>query len=103
MYSLSTSFWIVPVSWPGCAPCSSPTVWYISSSTAAGALIVIDVDTPSSGMPSNRVRMSPTASMATPTLPTSPCATRASESYPIWVGRSKATESPVVPASISSW
>ena len=80
MYSFSTSFWIVPVSWPDGTPCSSPTVWYISSSTAAGALIVIDVDTVPSGMPSNRVRMSATESMATPTLPTSPCATLASES-----------------------
>ena len=102
MYSLSTSFWIVPVSLSGRTPCSSPTVWYISSSTAAGALMVIDVDTVSSGMPLKSVRMSSTVSMATPTLPTSPCATWASESYPIWVGRSKATESPVVPASISS-
>ncbi len=80
MYSLSTSFWIVPVSLSGRTPCSSPTVWYISSSTAAGALIVIEVDTSSSGMPPKSVRMSSTESMATPTLPTSPCATGASES-----------------------
>ena len=103
MYSLSTSFWIVPVSWAAGTPCSSPTAWYISSRTAAGALMVIDVDTSPSGIPSNSARMSSVLSMATPTLPTSPWATGASESYPIWVGRSKATESPVVPASISSW
>ena len=102
MYSFSTSFWIVPVSWSGRAPCSSPTAWYISSRTAAGALMVMEVDTSSSGIWPKSVRMSSTQSMATPTLPTSPCATGASESYPIWVGRSKATESPVVPASISS-
>ena len=47
--------------------------------------------------------MSSMESMATPTLPTSPWASGASESYPIWVGRSKATDRPVVPASISSW
>jgi hypothetical protein len=94
---------MVPVSWSGFAPCSSPTAWYISSSTAAGALMVIEVDTVLSGMSWNSVRMSSMQSMATPTLPTSPCAIGASESYPIWVGRSKATESPVVPASISSW
>ncbi len=103
MYSLSTSFWIVPVICFGLAPCSSATAWYISSSTAAGALMVMEVDTVASGISRNSVRMSSTQSMATPTLPTSPCATGASESYPIWVGRSKATESPVVPASISSW
>ena len=47
--------------------------------------------------------MSATESIATPTLPTSPWAAGASESYPIWVGRSKATDSPVVPAAMSWW
>ncbi len=65
--------------------------------------MVIEVETWSSGMPSSSVRMSSIESMATPTLPTSPCATGASESYPIWVGRSKATDRPVVPAAISWW
>ena len=74
MYSLSTSFWIVPRSFSDATPCSSPTISYMSSSSAAGALIVIDVDTWSSGMPSNRRFMSSTVSMATPTLPTSPSA-----------------------------
>jgi hypothetical protein len=66
-------------------------------------LIVIEVDTWSSGILSNSTRMSSIESIATPTLPTSPCAIGASESCPIWVGRSKATDSPVVPASISWW
>ena len=56
--------------------------------------MVIEVDTVSSGMPSNSSRMSSIESMATPTLPTSPRACGASESYPIWVGRSKATDRP---------
>ena len=47
---------------------------------AAGALIVIEVDTEPSGMPSSRIRMSSMESMATPTLPTSPWARIASES-----------------------
>ena len=59
------------------------------------ALIVIEVDTPSNGIPSKRRRMSSRVSMATPTLPTSPAASGWSESRPIWVGRSKATLSPV--------
>ncbi len=101
MYSFSTSFWIVPVSWCAATPCSSATSWYSRSSRAAGALIVIDVDTLSSGIPPNSTRMSSIESMATPTLPTSPCAIGASESWPIWVGRSKATDSPVVPWAIS--
>src|SRR2546430_11819084 len=58
---------------------------------AAVALIVIDVDTRSSGIPSNRSAMSSTDAMETPTLPTSPNAIAESGSWPIWVGRSKAT------------
>ena len=63
----------------------------------AVALIVIDVETLSSGMPSNRAAMSSIESMATPTRPTSPAARWWSESYPIWVGRSKATLRPLTP------
>lgn len=80
MYSLSTSFWIVPVRFAPSMPVSSATSWYISSSVAAGALIVIEVDTWSSGRSLNRVRMSSIESMATPTLPTSPWAIASFES-----------------------
>ena len=65
--------------------------------------MVIEVETLSSGMPPNSVRMSSMESMATPTLPTSPCAIGSSESYPIWVGRSNATDRPMVPARSSWW
>ena len=64
---------------------------------AAVELMVIDVETFSSGMPSNRRSMSASDDTATPTRPTSPAASGWSESMPIWVGRSKATERPVVP------
>ena len=101
MYSLSTSFWIVPVILSPGTPFSSATSWYISSSSAAGALIVIEVETSSSGSPSKSSRMSSIESIATPTLPTSPCAIAESESWPIWVGRSKATDSPPVPFATS--
>ena len=63
----------------------------------AVALMVIDVDTRSSGMPSNSRTMSSMESMATPTRPTSPAASGWSESYPICVGRSKATLRPLTP------
>ena len=63
----------------------------------AVALIVIDVDTRSSGMPSTSSAMSSIESIATPTRPTSPAARAWSESYPICVGRSKATLSPLTP------
>ena len=102
MYSLSTSFWMVPVSRAGSTPCSSATSWYSSNRTAAGALMVIDVEISASGRPSSSTRMSSIESIATPTLPTSPAAIGASESRPICVGRSNATESPVVPCVISS-
>ena len=46
----------------------------------AVALMVIDVETASSGMPSNSVAMSSSESIATPTLPTSPAASGWSES-----------------------
>ncbi len=45
--------------------------------------------------------MSSIESIATPTLPTSPCAISESESWPIWVGRSNATDSPPVPLATS--
>src|SRR6266496_1835832 len=37
MYSLSTSFWTVPVSRAGATPCSSPTSWYSNSRIESGA------------------------------------------------------------------
>ena len=102
MYSLSTSFCTVPVSLSRGTPCSSPTTTYIASRMAAVALIVIEVDTRSSGISRNRSARSSTVSMATPTRPTSPCAIGWSESYPICVGRSNAVDSPICPAA-RSW
>ncbi len=64
-------------------------------------LIVIEVLTSPSGISAKRRRMSTMLSIATPTLPTSPAAIGWSESNPICVGRSKATESPVCPAARS--
>ena len=59
--------------------------------------MVIDVLTDSSGILSNNVARSSTVSIATPTRPTSPNASGSSESRPIWVGRSNATERPFCP------
>ncbi len=96
-YSLSTSFWAVPRIFEPSRPCSSQATWYIATSTGAGALIVIEVDTSSSGIWSNTATMSSTVSIATPTRPTSPSARGSSESSPIWVGRSNAVESAAWP------
>ena len=65
----------------------------------AVALIVIEVETWSSGISSNAVRMSSIESIATPVRPTSPRQRGSSESRPSWVGRSKAIESPVEPCA----
>ena len=64
-------------------------------------LMVIEVLTSPMGIPSKSRRMSSMLSMATPTLPTSPAAMGWSESNPICVGRSKATDKPVCPAARS--
>ena len=79
-YSLSMSFCTVPVIFSGGHPCLSATSWYRSSSIAAVALMVIEVDTRSRGMSWSRISMSSSESIATPTLPTSPFAIGSSES-----------------------
>ena len=93
-YSLSTSFCAVPETFSRGTPCLSATATYIATRIGAGALIVMDVETLSRGMPSNTVSMSASESIATPTWPTSPAARSSSESRPICVGRSKAAERP---------
>ena len=74
MYSFSRSFWMVPLIALAGTPRSSATSSYISSKMAAVELMVMLVVTLSSGRSANRVRMSSSVSMATPTLPTSPSA-----------------------------
>ena len=74
MNSLRMSFWTVPCSLARGTPCSSPITTYIASSTGAVALMVIEVDTRSSGMPWNKRARSSTVSIATPARPTSPSA-----------------------------
>ena len=66
---------------------------------AAGALIVIDVETAPMSIPRNRVSMSSSVSMATPSRPTSPSDSTWSESWPISEGMSKAVERPPWPWS----
>ena len=67
----------------------------------AGPLIVIEVVMSASGMPSNSTSMSAAESMATPQWPTSPSERGSSESRPISVGMSNATDSPPPPACSS--
>jgi hypothetical protein len=74
------SFWVVPASSAGEAPCSSAATWYSASSHIAVALIVIDVFICASGMSVNSRRISPMCGIGTPTLPTSPRASSESGS-----------------------
>src|SRR5664279_1153684 len=76
IYSLRMSFCTVPESFARAIPRSSATTMYIASSVAAVALIVIDVETSSSGISASSACMSSTVSIATPTRPPSPRARR---------------------------
>jgi hypothetical protein len=97
IYSFKMSFWMVPPS------CESGILrfWaeaiYMAKIIAAGALIVIEVVILPSGMSLKRTSISSSESIATPHLPTSPFERGWSESYPMSVGRSKATLRPVSP------
>jgi hypothetical protein len=97
MYSLRMSFWFVPPSSSGGTPCFSAATTYIARSTMAGALMVMEVVISAIGMPSKSRSMSSKESMATPSVPTSPRDKGESESRPIRVGMSKATERPFWP------
>ncbi len=97
MNSLRMSFCSVPPSCDAGTPCSSATPMYMHRRIAAGELMVIEVVMSPSGMPSNSVSMSASESMATPQWPTSPRLVGASESWPISVGMSNATDRPVCP------
>ena len=80
MNSLRMSFWTVPASADGATPCSSAATMYIAITGNTAPFMVIDTDIRSSGIPSNRIFMSSTESMATPALPTSPVTRGWSES-----------------------
>ncbi len=97
MYSLKMSVCSVPLSLPVSMPWRSAETSIMQKTGTAGPLIVIDVVTSASGMSPNRMSMSAAVSIATPQWPTSPSAFGSSESRPIRVGMSKATESPPPP------
>ncbi len=74
VYSLRMSFWMVPPRDAAGIPRFSAAAMYMAQMMAAGALMVIEVVTWSSGMPSNRISMSAREETATPHLPNSPIA-----------------------------
>ena len=74
------SFWSVPSSAARGTPAFSAATMYIAQIGAAGELIVIDVETRSSGRPSSRTSMSARLLTPTPHVPNSPSASGSSVS-----------------------
>ncbi len=103
MYSLKMSVCSVPFRVAGSTPCRSAATMYMQKIGTAGPEIVIDVVTSPSGMPENSTSMSAAESIATPQWPTSPRACGSSESRPIRVGMSNATERPPPPERRIIW
>ena len=58
MNSLRMSFWMVPASFTGATPCSSPATMYNASTGSTAPFMVIDTVMSPRLMPSNSVRMS---------------------------------------------
>ena len=58
MNSLRMSFWIVPDSFSGGTPCSSPATMNSASTGSTAPFMVMDTLMSASGMPENSVRMS---------------------------------------------
>ena len=99
MYSLKMSVCSVPSRLPTGTPCRSAATRYMQKIGTAGPLIVIEVVTSPSGIPSKSTSMSAAESIATPQWPTSPSERGSSESRPISVGMSNATDRPPPPSA----
>ena len=97
MYSLKMSVCRVPSNLDTSAPCRSAATRYMQKIGTAGPEMVMLVVTSASGIESNSTSMSAAESMATPQCPTSPSDCGSSESRPINVGMSNATDSPPPP------
>ena len=72
MNSFRMSFWMVPERRCQSMPRRFATARYIANIIGAGALMVIDVVTSPSGMPSNIASMSSSDATFAPHFPTSP-------------------------------
>jgi len=94
------SFCAVPRSVARSYPRLRAMAKYIAMTGTAAPLTVRETEISSRSMPAKASSMSASVSTAMPTRPTSPSAMGSSESRPHWVGRSKATFSPVCPRSM---
>jgi hypothetical protein len=97
MYSLKMSVCRVPLRTAGSTPWRSAATRYMQKAGTAGPLMVMEVVTSPSGMSRKRISMSAAESTATPQWPTSPRERGSSESRPMSVGMSKATDRPPPP------
>ena len=97
MYSFMMSVCSVPSRTSQATPCRSAAARKNANATTAGPLIVMDVEMSPRGIRSNSVTKSSSVSVATPHRPTSPSARGSSESSPINVGMSNATDRPPCP------
>ena len=80
MNSFKMSFCIVPDKTFLSKPCSSPATIKAANIGKTAPFIVIETDIFSSGIPSNKIFISSTLSIATPAFPTSPITISSSES-----------------------
>ena len=101
MYSLKMSVCSVPSSVDRSTPCRSAATRYMQKMGTAGPEMVMLVVIAPRSMPAKSTSMSAAESMATPQWPTSPSEAGSSESRPIRVGMSNATDSPPPPAASS--
>ena len=99
MYSFKMSVCSVPSSVFQSTPCRSAVARKNANRMAAGPLMVIEVLIRPRSIPSNSASKSDSESVATPHLPTSPSLTGSSESRPMRVGMSKATDNPPCPCA----
>ena len=80
MYSFRMSFCVVPPMRSAVTPCRRPTATYMARRIGAVALIVIEVVTSPTGMPSKSREKSSSELTETPTFPTSPATSGSSAS-----------------------
>ncbi len=103
MYSFRMSVCSVPSSVDQGTPCFSAAARKKANRIVAGPLIVIDVVMSPRGISSNSASKSCNESVATPHRPTSPSERGSSESRPMSVGMSNATDRPPWPCFSRKW
>src|SRR5262249_31386096 len=97
VYSFRMAFWSVPETRGHGTPCCSAAAQYIAQRIDAGEVMGIENLPSPRGIPRDSGSKTAGDEIATPHFPTSPTDVGWSESKPIRVGKSNATESPDCP------